>query len=336
MSTSPAAPVHVAAGVIRRVEDGAILLSLRPHAVHQGGLWEFPGGKLEAHESPLAALARELAEELGIRIAGGIPLIRIHHHYPDKHVLLDVLEVRAWEGRPHGREGQTVRWVAAETLPHYRFPAANQPIVTAARLPSLALTADFTGADDVAALASSLERCLAAGLRLLRLALPAPPLPPPLAALLAACRAQRAWCTVAVDDGGEDPGLADGVHVSAAQLARFERRPAAPGRLLSASCRTVADVHRAAALGADFVYAEPGPGGGYAEWPAAITAAATMPVFAAGPVRAHQAGLMRRRGCQGIAVSAGSGNGLPSSELVALTARAVLDAELSVAPPQSG
>ena len=97
--------IHVAAAVIRCV-DGQILLAKRPEDKHQGGLWEFPGGKVEASETVQAALSRELEEELGIRPSAARPLIQVRHDYPDKQVLLDVWEVSAFTGEPHGAEGQ--------------------------------------------------------------------------------------------------------------------------------------------------------------------------------------------------------------------------------------
>jgi 8-oxo-dGTP diphosphatase len=122
--------VHVAVGVIRNQQQ-QILLALRPDDVHQGGLWEFPGGKVEPAETIQQALARELEEELGITPTQVQPLIEIHHDYPDKSVFLDVWWVDAFSGEPEGREGQPVRWVPIDELPAYDFPEANQPIVAA-------------------------------------------------------------------------------------------------------------------------------------------------------------------------------------------------------------
>jgi 8-oxo-dGTP diphosphatase len=126
--------VHVAAAVIRD-DSGKILIARRADTQHQGGLWEFPGGKVEADESVESALARELQEELGIVVGAARPLIKVRHDYPDKQVLLDVWEVSQFSGEPHGAEGQPLAWVSAKDLLNYEFPAANQPIVAAARLP---------------------------------------------------------------------------------------------------------------------------------------------------------------------------------------------------------
>lgn len=127
--------VHVAAAVIRD-GSGQILIARRADSQHQGGLWEFPGGKVEADESVETALARELHEELGIVVGAARPLIKIRHDYPDKQVLLDVWEVSVFTGEPHGAEGQPLAWVKPRDLSNYEFPAANQPIVAAAKLPA--------------------------------------------------------------------------------------------------------------------------------------------------------------------------------------------------------
>ena len=122
--------VHVAVGVILDV-DRNILLTRRHDHMHQGGLWEFPGGKLEAGESLSVALARELQEELDITPVKTSPLIEIHHDYGDKSVFLDVHVVWEFSGEPRGLEGQPMAWVSAAQLSDYDFPAANKPIVAA-------------------------------------------------------------------------------------------------------------------------------------------------------------------------------------------------------------
>ena len=123
-------PVHVAVGVILD-GSGRVLLSRRAADSHQGGLWEFPGGKVEPGETLVVALARELQEELGIRVRRSSPLLEVRHDYGDKQVLLDVHVVWEFAGRAQGREGQPLAWVAGDELGQYSFPAANVPIVEA-------------------------------------------------------------------------------------------------------------------------------------------------------------------------------------------------------------
>ena len=122
--------VHVAVGVI---VDAAqrILVAQRPAHLHQGGLWEFPGGKVETGESVQQALVREFAEELAVEVLGSRPLIEISHDYSDKSVLLDVWWVDDFRGEPHGREGQIWQWVTVERLRELAFPAANEAIISA-------------------------------------------------------------------------------------------------------------------------------------------------------------------------------------------------------------
>ena len=130
MLNSPNKFVHVAVGVISNNEQ-QILIALRPVNVHQGGLWEFPGGKVECDETAQQALRRELREELNIDAGELRPLLDLQHHYSDKSVRLDVWWVEDFEGQPIGQEGQVVRWVSPKELTHYQFPEANKPIVEA-------------------------------------------------------------------------------------------------------------------------------------------------------------------------------------------------------------
>lgn len=126
--------IDVVAAVIRD-HQGRILITRRPLHVHQGGLWEFPGGKREAHETALQALSRELKEEVDIEVLEAVPLIKIDHDYGDKHVVLDVWNVSAFQGEAWGREGQEWRWIDESAVNDYKFPAANLPIIKALRLP---------------------------------------------------------------------------------------------------------------------------------------------------------------------------------------------------------
>lgn len=122
--------VHVVAGIIRDAQ-GRILISRRHDHLHQGGLWEFPGGKVEPDETARDALARELQEELALLVVAAEPFQQIRHDYPDKSVLLDFWLVSAFDGDVRGVEGQPVEWVGVSALRDYAFPAANVPIVDA-------------------------------------------------------------------------------------------------------------------------------------------------------------------------------------------------------------
>jgi 8-oxo-dGTP diphosphatase len=126
--------VHVMAAVLAD-KSGKVLIAQRPRDKHQGGLWEFPGGKLEVDEERWQGLRRELQEEIGIDIIRGQPLIVVQHDYNDKSVFLDVWLIDQWQGSARGVEGQEVRWVTLDELSQYEFPAANAPIIKALHLP---------------------------------------------------------------------------------------------------------------------------------------------------------------------------------------------------------
>ena len=122
--------INVAAGVLQDTR-GQVLISQRLPGAHQAGAWEFPGGKIHAGETPLAALTRELAEELGIVIRTAAPLTRFQHDYADRTVVLDVWCVTEYDGMPQGLEGQPIRWAAPEELLEQGLLPADRPIVDA-------------------------------------------------------------------------------------------------------------------------------------------------------------------------------------------------------------
>ena len=121
--------IVVVAAVIYNPERTKVLLAVRPLDKHQGGLWEFPGGKVDPGETLNQALARELREEIDILPLQCQPLMTIEHDYSDKSVRLDVWDVYTFTGTPRGVEGQELRWVAREDLAQLAFPEANRSIV---------------------------------------------------------------------------------------------------------------------------------------------------------------------------------------------------------------
>ncbi len=124
-----ASRIHVAVGVLIDARD-CVLLTRRLKGTHLAGYWEFPGGKVEAGESVQTALARELQEELGTKIGKTVPLMTVSHDYGEKQVLLDVHQVKDWDGEPHGAEGQPLAWVDAASLNEFQVPEANAEIMS--------------------------------------------------------------------------------------------------------------------------------------------------------------------------------------------------------------
>lgn len=116
-------------------KDGRVLLAQRPEGKSMAGLWEFPGGKVEAGESPEQALIRELNEELGIDTWQSClaPLTFASHKYEDFHLLMPLFACRKWQGIPQGLEGQQLIWVRANKLRDYPMPPADIPLVSVLR-----------------------------------------------------------------------------------------------------------------------------------------------------------------------------------------------------------
>lgn len=292
------APIEVVAAVIRRA-DGAVLLSLRRPEQHQGGLWEFPGGKQSPAESPLSALTRELQEELGIRIAPARvrPLVQLTHHYPDKSVRLTVWEIFDWAGTPAGREGQQIAWVMPQALGELAFPAANYRILAAATLPRVCLVTPEPDPADTASFLSALEASLSGGIRLVQLrtkSLSQADLLPLAQAVVARCHQHGARVLINAPASLpaallEDLGV-DGLHLPSRVLHQYRARPVARGQLLSAACHDVDDIRHASRLGVDLgllgpvlpTPSHPGQSGLGWDVAAALGRHADFPLFALG------------------------------------------------------
>jgi len=309
---------HVAVGVIRN-SSGEVLLARRPDHVHQGGLWEFPGGKVEAGESLQQALARELKEELGIEIDNFRPLIQVRHEYADKNVLLDVCEVREFRGEPRGNEGQPLRWVAVNALgePYYPLPAANAPILKALHLPDqLMITGEFESWIDFE---SRLEQGLAKGIKLVQFRVAEEFDRELLEA--ARQRGHRYDTKLVVNTGfakGEflDEGFyaevadwADGVHLPTRQLMNLEQRPLRPHKILGASCHNVAELTQAERLDVDYAFLSPvlatashshATPLGWERFGELCTAV-NVPIYALGGLSAEHITQAKTQGGQGIA-----------------------------------
>jgi len=111
--------------------DGRVLLAQRPEGKSMAGLWEFPGGKIEAGETPEQSLIRELEEELGIIVKEAClaPLTFASHSYPDFHLLMPLYVCRRWDGMVTAREGQSLAWVRPNRLRDYPMPPADIPLI---------------------------------------------------------------------------------------------------------------------------------------------------------------------------------------------------------------
>ncbi len=130
-----ARPIVLVAAVALIDVDGRVLLAQRPEGKHLAGLWEFPGGKVQAGETPEIALIRELDEELGIDVVASClaPFTFASHAYPEFHLLMPLYVCRKWSGIAIAREGQRLAWVRPPLLADYPMPPADKPLVAMLR-----------------------------------------------------------------------------------------------------------------------------------------------------------------------------------------------------------
>jgi len=112
--------------------DGRVLITRRPDDRPMGGLWEFPGGKVEPGEAPEDALIRELAEEVGVSVTKAClaPLTFASHAYRSFHLLMPLYVCRRWSGHPNAREGQALKWVRPNRLRDFPMPPADEPLIS--------------------------------------------------------------------------------------------------------------------------------------------------------------------------------------------------------------
>jgi 8-oxo-dGTP diphosphatase len=315
-------PLHVAAAVIKNAQ-GQILISLRNRALHQGGLWEFPGGKVEPGETPEQALKRELKEELDIMVSTSTPLITVSHQYPDLAVLLHVYLVRDFLGIAKGCEGQPLKWVDAEVLSRYEFPAANQPIITAARLPAYYAILDDA---DVALLMVNLKKILNRGVKLIQARLKRLP-PDAVKAFLERahplCKKQGALLLMNSDAKFSEGRVfndldsaftemhqihVDGLHLTSLHLMAKNRRPENV-QWLAASCHSLEELQHAERIGVDFAVLAPvfstqtHPGVNPLGWEQfeQLVSKTNLPVFALGGMTEAFLSKAQEAGGQGIA-----------------------------------
>jgi 8-oxo-dGTP diphosphatase len=302
-STVPeASRLNVVAAVIRDA-DGRVLLARRPDHKHQGGRWEFPGGKVEPGESLDVALARELEEELGLIADGCRPFMTVDHRYPDLHVCLHFREVSHWRGEPHGREGQPVAWFEVDALSSLPFPAANRPVVTALGLSDCMLVMPLSLPADwrvrlISAISAGCQMVYLRGMETD---------PSQLRDAVMLCRDQGARSLVRNDLGLMHSVRADGLHLTADWAARTATRPDVSW--LSVSCHSAAELDHAAALGADMVTLSPvcvtatHPGVTPIGWARFAELATGRPfsVYALGGLSPQDIDIARAHGARGVA-----------------------------------
>jgi len=301
--------IEVAVAVIQH-GDGKFLMAQRPQGKAYADYWEFPGGKVEAGESPRHALIRELNEELGIAVETAYPWLTRIFTYPHATVRLNFFRVTHWNGDPHGREGQLLSWQSLPDLTVSPVLPANEPVMRALQLPNLYAISNASELG-VEVFIQRLHQALDKGLRLLQIR-------------------EKGWSRVKMRELSlhaielahvagarvllnEDIELAlevgaDGVQLTGKQLAVCTRRPDIG--LCAASCHNAEELKLASALELDFVLLSPvlptksHPGAAYLGWDEFCNLAgnSAIPVFALGGLQPQDMEKAWEHGAHGIAL----------------------------------
>lgn len=331
--------IDVAAGLITR-PDGSLLLAERPAGKPWAGWWELPGGKIEAGESVLEALARELKEELGIDVTESTPWVTYTHEYPKTIVRLSFCRVTGWTGEPAGIEGQRLAWVdPRQSLPIGPLLPATEPPLRWLALPDQYLLTSIGNQAGLDSFLEQLDRALHSGLKLVQFREPAWPATgsdsdahTAFLQVVQRCRDSGARCLVNSCHPQGWWTQADGVHfrandaTSAAALAYANAKkastatpteslsgivnaPTPSAHLVGVSAHTATDLAAAQMLDADFVVvghvlatpSHPGVSGMGWERFADLAREAGRPVFAIGGQSPATRNIARQYGAHGIA-----------------------------------
>ena len=307
---------EVAAAVIeRRGADGStglateFLLGQRAPGTFYPGFWEFPGGKVEAGETPHDALVRELREELGIEVVRADPWLRREHVYEHAHVRLNFFRVREWHGELRDHVHSALAWQQASSLTVSPMLPANAPVLAALALPDFyAIT--HAGEIGIDAQLAALTHALEGGLKLVQLReskLDASRRTAFVHAAVDLCHQYGARVLVNGDVALAEAAGADGVHLPARQLAMQNLRP--DFQLVAASCHSTVELELAASVGCDFAVfgpvrataTHPGVAGiGWENFAAAL-AVSPVPTFALGGLSRADCDVAQRAGAHGIA-----------------------------------
>jgi len=301
--------VEVAVAVLQR-PDGTFLMAQRLQGKAYAGYWEFPGGKVEAGESPYHALVRELHEELGIEVKTAYPWLTRVFTYPHATVRLNFFRVTSWQGEAHGREGQLLSWQRLPELTVSPILPANTPILRALQLPHLYAISNATELGTEVFL-QRLQLALNNGLRLLQIRekdFSRPALRELSLRSIELAHGSGARVLINGDIGLAKQVGADGVQLTGAQLAACDARPDV--ELCAASCHSTEELQRAAELGLDFALLSPvlptksHPGAEHLGWDnfATMASSCAIPVYALGGLQMQDMEMAWQKGAHGIAL----------------------------------
>jgi 8-oxo-dGTP diphosphatase len=294
--------LSIVIGIVKNT-DGEMFISRRRNELHQGGLWEFSGGKVENGETLQTALARELKEEIGIEVILAKPLISLQYDYADRFVTLHVFEITKFFGEPTSLLNQETAWVKVSDLDNYEFPAANRAILNALKLPSFYAILNEASLFKLQHLLSQNLKLIQARLKnetesqvreFLDIALPL-------------CQKHQ---SVLLLNSGVEKALElqkNGVHLTSVDLLKLEKRPENL-TWLSASCHNLNELQHAEKIGVDFVVIAPvlktrtHPEIEPLGWNvfSELVAACNLPVYALGGLKKSDLETAQSFGAQGI------------------------------------
>jgi 8-oxo-dGTP diphosphatase len=312
--------IDVAAAVLKK-PNGSFLLAERPKDKIWAGYWEFPGGKIEAGETPQRALVRELHEELGVEVEIAYPWITRIFTYPHATVRLHFFRVTQWRGDPHPHEGQQFSWQPASSVTVSPLLPANAPVLRALELPPLYAISNIKELG-IEEFMRRLEHALDNGLRLVQLrekSLSRDELHNIAQSMLPLLRAHEAKLLLNGDvDLAQEIG-ADGVQLTASQLANLSERPSV--NWCAASCHNAEELRRAEQLGCDFALLSPvlptqsHPGEPALGWEqfSSIAANSSIPLYALGGMTPDHMETAWRHGAHGVALLRQAWPDLPGS-----------------------
>ncbi|MBN1378454.1 MAG: Nudix family hydrolase [Gammaproteobacteria bacterium] len=305
------APILVAAAAIVD-EQNRVLVTQRAKNSHQGGKWEFPGGKCKKGETIKEALDRELMEELGINPIEPAHLITLTHAYPEKTVTLSVWKVRSYSGIPHARESQPLLWQAVSELDPDLFPAADHGIIRALQLPdTCVITPDIQNRSEEQYL-REMHQVLDRGAKLIlfrdhhldrltyrQLAVE----------IIELCDRYNATCMLNTPIDWLADFKKKNIHMSAFRLMQCEKRPNSNKFFLSAACHDLNEIRQAEKIGADFILLSPvkktsshpdTEGMGWEKF-SDLVQNCSVPVYALGGMNKTDIDVAQSHGAQGVA-----------------------------------
>ena len=252
------ANIRVVIGLIFN-EQGQILISKRAEETHQGGKWEFPGGKVEADESDTEALVRELDEEVGIKSERYAQQMCRRYCYPEYTVELIVYRVLGYTGKPVANEQQQLRWVNISELSQFDFPAANQSILRMVSLADIyAITPEHYR--NLGELKGLIELAVNKGIQLFQFRnhhLSDEDYKQQAKALAELCHRHSVRLILNHTAAMVEQCQADGLHLTARQTAELQSRPLPESYLVGASCHNQEELAKAETMQLDYAFLSP-------------------------------------------------------------------------------